>query len=177
MSKNFKTLKDNFYAVTKCVLKENLSRNPETLDGYETNLVSTYNELIDYTSLKYPSLSTDDKTTVFTNITHLRTRLLRCFEKLKLNVTIDKNIFSNITGTEPIAETSVASEKLTEDELKTEQTQDNLLTNDIDEDLNELDRTLHHTNDDSSSESETNDDIMEAPKVIEHLSRIFTKGD
>lgn len=83
-------------------MKENLSQNQATLKSYEIKLIFNYNDLIEYTTGKYESLSEENQESVSNAIILQRARLERCFEKLKVKLHIGEDIFDLIIGTTPI---------------------------------------------------------------------------
>lgn len=199
MSDTFVILKENFRKITKCVLKEKISKNPATRAKYEKQLKITYNALIRYTTDKQTKLSDEKFEKVVEIIIYLRERLVQCFAKLNLKIDIGNDVLSLIKETEQDTEPdSNPTEKQIEDELKEEEEEEED-DNDINDNLNDLDRTLHEdkvdtdivddkidTEHDSehnseynidTDEEEYNDDKMDEAKVVEHLSRIFTKGE
>lgn len=72
-----------FVKVTKCVLKEKISENPEKLKEYRVKLIEANNKLVEYVNVNYYLRNRTDQATYDQCLEETRVKLVRCFEKLK----------------------------------------------------------------------------------------------
>lgn len=111
---NFKELKEEFYKVTKRVIKTNLTQNQHKREEYKLDLVEKYNNLIEYTRNKHTTLSPVLQRKISLSINTLRDRLQECFIRLGVNIELEEDIFSFVslsTASEFVLETNVQEEE------------------------------------------------------------------
>lgn len=101
---DFKTLKGEFKKVTKRVLKKNISKNPEKLEEYETDLIKTYNDIITYVAHYYNDLDQNIQETIRTDLLRLRDNLASSFQKLNLRVKLPARLIEKIRDLEPLSD-------------------------------------------------------------------------
>lgn len=89
-------LKLKFLNATKCVLKEKLSKNPDTLKSYENSIVTSFNELASFIDDQFRDF--DDSTQIYFRQEFLkfREKLLRSFGKLDCNIHVPSDLFQTI---------------------------------------------------------------------------------
>lgn len=109
---NFKTLKGEFKKVTKRVLKKNISKNPDKLEEYETDLIQTYNDIIEYVAEYYNGLDATVRETVRTDLLHIRDNLASCFQKLNLRVKLPAHLIERIKELEPLSDVEEEAETM-----------------------------------------------------------------
>lgn len=95
-SDRYKELKEEFIRVSKRVLKENISTNPETLAKYKHDIVIEYNALINYINNYYLLFPRDKKIKYKNELIDHRTRLNRCFKKLEIEQKFPEYLLANI---------------------------------------------------------------------------------
>lgn len=171
MSDDFKTLKENFYKVTKRVLKEKLSKNPDTRQNYVIDLIDSYNRLINYALKKKNTVNKTTFEKVVLIVINLRERLTKCFIALEIQWNIDKDVLALVSLENLESHPGEANADTAEDiEIKYDELHDS-----INEDLNDLEKTLNFENAEYFDSFDTNILYeMDEMKVVEILSRIFT---
>lgn len=153
-SKNeLKILKDNFLKVTKRVLKEKVSINPDKLKQYEQDLIKHYNEFISCICTIFAQSNQQTKATLKELFIYIRDKAIRCFGVIKSNAQVPINLNTHIkipNNLTIIPEKSSSSEE--------EIDQDDIEINNISE-----------PNPDSDPDSEHNDTNMGDLTVSEFL--------
>lgn len=72
----------NFETVKKRILKQNLSKNPVTLNKYRTDIVEVYNNLANYCKIARATCDDTQKKILKTTYADIRAKLFRCLNKL-----------------------------------------------------------------------------------------------
>lgn len=91
----FLKLENDFLAVTKRVIKKQISKNPEKLKEYERDLKNTYELLIEHAEELWRTAEGDkDIQAVIKNkLLDIRDKLLRSFGKINSRLAITNNLF------------------------------------------------------------------------------------
>lgn len=92
----FKKFKGDFVAVTKRILKKELSTNPETLKKYETDLKLSFNALVEFTSSFYTQCNTRSQQQIRSDLIYARDRLIRSFGRLNIEIKVSTNLLDSI---------------------------------------------------------------------------------
>lgn len=92
---NVRTAKENFFRITKRVLKENLSTNPSTLESYKVVSIKAFNTLSKALKTSYETSNLDRKTVTNTYL-YAFNRIKSTLNKLSLQIDIPKTIFATI---------------------------------------------------------------------------------
>lgn len=92
----YENLKQKFVNATKCVLKEDISKNQDTLKSYEISIVTAFNELASYIDNIFDTLDNEYQTFLKKEFTSFRDKVTRCFEKLDGEVEFPKDLYKNI---------------------------------------------------------------------------------
>lgn len=93
---NFQNYIDNFLITVKKILKEQISKNPITLEGYKKELVGNYNKLIIYTSENYGRCNLETQKEVVIKLEKIRIKLNNCFVKLNIKYNFTEDLFEQI---------------------------------------------------------------------------------
>lgn len=160
MSK-YRELSDEFYKCTKRVIKHDLSVNPDTLNKYKTDLVDSYNNLINYVR----TIETTDesiRSRITGEIKALRIRLVESFRRLETKIDLGEKLLDRV---------SIIGDQVTGKghRTHTKQDDDNLLR-DVEQNISDLNTTIEEFED-----AVLNTGEMEAIKVIEILNRVITQ--
>lgn len=113
------TLKDErdaFQSVTKLILKEKLSKKPETLLDYRIKIINAYNRLNRYCHQRYPSASEEGKQTLLLNSDYAKEKFKECLVKLNCKYTLSDEPFQVVNETDvplPTIEESTESNQET----------------------------------------------------------------
>lgn len=86
----------NFNDVKKRILKKNLSRNIQTLNGYKIDIVKAYNELTVYCARNFLTYEANRQNILKATYKQIRSKLILCLNKLGCSVTIPNLIFYHI---------------------------------------------------------------------------------
>lgn len=86
-------LVQSFLNATKCVLKENISTNQNTLKSYEVNLVKTFNELASYIDVRYDDFNKQEQDQLENIFNSYRKKLVESFKKLEGEIILPKDVF------------------------------------------------------------------------------------
>lgn len=92
----YKQLKDDFVLVSKRILKENLSKNPETLKKYKREIINEHNCLLSYIIHYYGDFDTQHKIKYKTELIYIRKKITACFENLGLKYKFSKYLLRRI---------------------------------------------------------------------------------
>lgn len=114
----FLNLRADFDKARKKILKENISKNEATLNGYLTEIIQRHNDIITYTCTFYGGLSTDEAKVYKEELIKIRNITLQCLTKLNKNVSLSNDLLVPITS-ENIHEFSENSESEDENEANT----------------------------------------------------------
>lgn len=150
-----------FNAVAKRILKKNLSTNPETLNSYQVNIVTAYNNFIDYVTKEVVNLRKQDedlKDVFLSSSTQVKQKLIKCFKKLNLLYAFTGSPFERVIDTKLVPFRN-------NDPLTDEDSSDNQENND-DNDDNDSNGN-NSANDDNN---DNNDDDMALPTEIEFVN-------
>lgn len=93
-------LKTEFIKVAKRILKENLSTNPETLETYRIDIVTAYNDCINYVVKINSQLSESKQNSAYTELTYIKNKFTECLEKLNCVYTLPETILKPVLETE-----------------------------------------------------------------------------
>lgn len=89
-------LKIIFINSTKKVLKREISKNPNTLDKYKTEITENYNNLIQHLATIHALYGKPERELIETQFIYLRSKLAKCYLKLECNLKIPTKIFGTI---------------------------------------------------------------------------------
>lgn len=74
--------KEKFTAVSKLILKENLSKNPIKLEEYKVKIIDSFNVFIAYCKETYNQISEEDKVLVIEAYKYIVGKLVACLQNL-----------------------------------------------------------------------------------------------
>lgn len=88
--------KQIFINATKLILKENISKNENTLLRQKTQIVKAYNDIITYITGRYDNAEETDKTRYKNEIATIKTKLVQCLDKFESYYIPPEDIFELI---------------------------------------------------------------------------------
>lgn len=143
------TLRDEygeFIKICKLILKRNLSKNYVTLTTYRTKIIGANNTIVSYINTVYPTVNEANKTYCDNTLTKVRSKLIKCLEKLKCESTLPElNAIIGDTHVGPVSQTSDSAQDESEEEEDADQSNDNISiiqkTNSIENESEEEDKS------------------------------------
>lgn len=91
-------IKQNFLKISKRILKQNLSTNENTLKGYETDIITSYNEISSYLNDFFEKYTEDFDKFLRSEIIYIREKTLKCFGKLNIHIKLPEDLFTAINN-------------------------------------------------------------------------------
>lgn len=99
-----KKLQEEYYVISKRVLKKDLSKNPVKLNEYKEDLIKSYNNLILNLRTIFPNAKSSNKVQLRNIFIKVRENIIRCFNALKINIKVPTNL-NNIIEKQNILDT------------------------------------------------------------------------
>lgn len=91
----FAQLKEQFTAVTKRIIKENLSRSIDKHREYISDLIPAYNKLVTFVHAQYiPALPEPQKEEFKNQLEHARGRFIECLRRLNIEAELSTNLLT-----------------------------------------------------------------------------------
>lgn len=113
-AERIKKLQENYYKVSKRVLRKDLSTNPSKLIEYETDLIKTYNAFIISLRSIFPNVKPNNKIQLRKIFIKVRGNIVRCFEALKVTIKVPTNL-NNIIVKHQILDTIIETNQQGDD--------------------------------------------------------------
>lgn len=178
----FKQYKDLFGSATKKVIKEKLSKNPQKLKEYETEIITTHDQISKYIAPFFNKFDSVDKAFYRKELIYIRDRTLRCFGALKCNIRVSQVPTDLIENANELTDVSENSENESdeeeynrtivsnENEFETSMSGNDNLTNDnLPPTTSKTNSTDIVTNSLSTPISNINDDNMAPIPLLDYL--------
>lgn len=110
LREQFKDLKDEFLKITKRILKDNISKVPETLQTFEIDIIRAYNNISELLDAQFSNLVAEEQQFFRSEIIYIREKIVLCFGKLNLPYTLPSDLF------EPLIESSLGDVTIIDEE-------------------------------------------------------------
>lgn len=109
-------LKEDFIKQTKKVLKDNISKNPDTLKRYEIEIIEAHHKIASYFNSFFDSATRDIQEYCHNEILYIREKTLKCFGRLVSRTKLPTDLFTEI-NIDDLTENSENSNSESESEL------------------------------------------------------------
>lgn len=103
-------LKNEFIKVAKRILKENISKDPNTLNTYKIDIIIAYNNSISYANSIWSNLTESEQNTVYSELLYIKTKFKECLGKLKYKYNLPENILIEVEETDIFLITELTNE-------------------------------------------------------------------
>lgn len=97
----FENLKAEFILVTKRIIKEKLSTNPDTLSRYYLEIVDIHDTIVSFVVKFFNSLDNTNRAYFRNELIYIRDKTLQCFGKLSIDSGLSKQLLAKINGNAP----------------------------------------------------------------------------
>lgn len=167
----FKKYKEAFILAQKKVLKKNISKNPQTLEGYEAEIIATHDAISSYIAPFYENFNDVDKQFYRNELIYVRDKTLKCFGALNSKKKVSKFIIALLENTNDLTDVSDTEDSETSEEkdLTFQSTE-----NDLDE--------IEFMSDDTIRENTTQEQVNNtnagqvSTSIISHISDDLTRN-
>lgn len=95
--------KERFQLVAKRILKDKLTNDKGKLIEYKNDIITVYNENVTYVRTNYDRVNEQSKETYLAFIQYIRSRFLKCIEKLQFSFEFNDDNFQSINPEEVIS--------------------------------------------------------------------------